>query len=921
MTNNLKIEVLVSNIPEDGSIASQFPSQEYVNQQLAKKANLSPEGRLDPSHAPDYTEIPGLYEHIEDTKDEIGSSIADSLQDAKGYTNQQLSEGLRTKADLVNGKIPFDQIPFSADIEDQIQINVENITAVVDQKVAQVVGQVNEAATAANVYTDTKVAENKAYVDNTIGNVIEDVTTIVDTKTVSKEFTIPTYMTPEAGVAAGTGVAAGAYFNVHSTNEEELLVEYQNVGGSATPTGKSYPSGNAKWSTTSIYDASGKNQQEINSGILRSALATLSSQPGDSIVIRGHGGGRFEYTKESLSPDDVVVFSGLNGFWRRIGWKHPDVYDADIKADGTDETLKFKALVKAVSTVLGGGTISLRGKAVKITDFEIPSNITIYNGVLDFSESTTILADNKYYNGFIIGGNRASRAIDPNDEDAYLASPRLKNVGFVKVGFKAPPSGTYGFSTDFIYLTNVEGFTFKHCYGKDTNSNRLFTIVGGRNGSAASDEIPVFDTVDPKNGWSSGVSVKYNKFNAGKEFGLNSSGSRLIVPSMRLTACEDIDISSNNFKNFNIPILIDAYCRNGDAYNNTCSIDDDVLDVWLSGVTKTDQIGAYIGQSAYGVNIYNNRFHNFIYKAVYVEAASDFNVYSNISRVSDYGKSLAASQSISYGIHLNPNIRQHPYSSIGGVHRGMIYSNIIEGCKSPFIMSSALTDSLRDIDCFKNTFDSIGSNHAMQINRCYNSRFTDNTCAGGMTVGEVRDSNIDRNTVDTPSNYALLLTGGAKSNNTFRENSFVVGVGQVIRNQTASGSVHEFFGGKLQSKDSSATLRNDSGVGLVRAYDFENGVAPRFKAISPPSSISIPAGGSILLEDTIAGLKLGWTAIASLSGMATLFTNNGINLDINVGVNANKVSFILTNKGASPVSFTPTLLTRFNSYMDNTFTN
>lgn len=245
MTNNLKIEVLVSNIPEDGSFASQFPSQEYVNQQLAKKANLSPEGRLDPSHAPDYTEIPGLYEHIEDTKDEIGLSIASSLQDAKGYTNQQLSTGLQTKADLVNGKIPFDQIPFSADIEDQIQINVENITAVVDQKVAQVVGQVNQASTAANAYTDTKVAENRTYVDNTIGNVIEDVTTIVDTKTVSKAVTIPTYLTPEAGVAAGTGVAAGAYYIVRSTEDDTALVEYQNVGGSAVATGKTYPSASA----------------------------------------------------------------------------------------------------------------------------------------------------------------------------------------------------------------------------------------------------------------------------------------------------------------------------------------------------------------------------------------------------------------------------------------------------------------------------------------------------------------------------------------------------------------------------------------------------------------------------------------------------------------------------------------------------
>lgn len=291
MTNNLKIEVLVSNIPEDGSIASQFPSQEYVNQQLAKKANLSPEGRLDPSHAPDYTEIPGLYEHIEDTKDVIETSIASSLQDAKGYTNQQLSEGLRTKADLINGKIPFDQIPFSADIEEQIQINVENITAVVDQKVAQVVGQVNQAATAANAYTDTKVAENKTYVDNTIGNVIED----VERLGVSKAVTIPTYLTPEAGVALGTGVAAGAYYNVRSTEDETALVEYQNVGGAPTPSGKSYPSGSAldniqhnnlkdrddagAHPASAILDKSGKTQQEVNDTIVKkiTTVAELSS--------------------------------------------------------------------------------------------------------------------------------------------------------------------------------------------------------------------------------------------------------------------------------------------------------------------------------------------------------------------------------------------------------------------------------------------------------------------------------------------------------------------------------------------------------------------------------------------------------------------------------------------------------------------
>lgn len=51
------------------------------------------------------------------------------------------------------------------------------------------------------------------------------------------------FETPEAGVDPVTGVADGAYFNVRSSSDESYIDEYQNVGGVATPTGKSYPSG------------------------------------------------------------------------------------------------------------------------------------------------------------------------------------------------------------------------------------------------------------------------------------------------------------------------------------------------------------------------------------------------------------------------------------------------------------------------------------------------------------------------------------------------------------------------------------------------------------------------------------------------------------------------------------------------------
>lgn len=52
------------------------------------------------------------------------------------------------------------------------------------------------------------------------------------------------FPTPEAGVDPVTGVANGAYYNVRSPDNDSFLIEYQNVGGVPTPSGKSYPSSN-----------------------------------------------------------------------------------------------------------------------------------------------------------------------------------------------------------------------------------------------------------------------------------------------------------------------------------------------------------------------------------------------------------------------------------------------------------------------------------------------------------------------------------------------------------------------------------------------------------------------------------------------------------------------------------------------------
>lgn len=86
------------------------------------------------------------------------------------------------------------------------------------------------------------------------------------------------YATPADGVDPVTGVSNGAYFNVRSSSDESYVDEYQNVGGVAVATGKSYLSAlgvqlQDKPAST-IRDASGKDQQELNDKMFRPNTGT-----------------------------------------------------------------------------------------------------------------------------------------------------------------------------------------------------------------------------------------------------------------------------------------------------------------------------------------------------------------------------------------------------------------------------------------------------------------------------------------------------------------------------------------------------------------------------------------------------------------------------------------------------------------------
>lgn len=101
------------------------------------------------------------------------------------------------------------------------------------------------------------------------------------------------FETPEAGVDPVTGVADGAYFNVRSSSDESYVDEYQNIGGVATPTGKSYPSSVAVRNIakhTALPFVAGKTYalhervQLANGDVVKSTVADNTNDPNLNMV-------------------------------------------------------------------------------------------------------------------------------------------------------------------------------------------------------------------------------------------------------------------------------------------------------------------------------------------------------------------------------------------------------------------------------------------------------------------------------------------------------------------------------------------------------------------------------------------------------------------------------------------------------------
>ena len=205
------------------------------------------------------------------------------------------------------------------------------------------------------------------------------------------------FETPEAGVDPVTGVEEGEYFNVRSPSSDSYIDEYQNAGGSAIATGKSYLSAlgvqQQEKPANTIKDASGKTQQEINNArvVAVDSIADLLALPagqrkeGLRYLVKGYhagsaiGGGEFYWDPESTTPEDggMVFGDGLAGRWLRILTGDTLLLEQFGVKSGVRATVAFNAAQAAaadrglkISTTLA--EVDLGSGAVIYVDTHIP---------------------------------------------------------------------------------------------------------------------------------------------------------------------------------------------------------------------------------------------------------------------------------------------------------------------------------------------------------------------------------------------------------------------------------------------------------------------------------------------------------------------------------------------------------------------
>jgi hypothetical protein len=324
---------------------------------------------------------------------------------------------------------------------------------------------------------------------------------------------------------------------------------------------------------SSFVTYNGLNQKQINDGV-DSIAQLLDLKPtldkvrvfvknfrAPNLVLSkpyfGGGGGNFVFEKDSVeSTDNVYVFDGIGGKWKRVNWIKPTIYDAGIYDESLDNTIAFKALLSSVARVFKGEKeIDLDNRTLKVTDFIAYSNMFIKNGGLDFRGSTAIDASNFAYAGLIIGENAPYRNLDPQQHARYADLPVIINFGFDNVEFTSPDA-TNNIRRNIMTFYKWKGFKMLRCKFSLSGA-RAYKLVGSFNNTDYTG-LGLWDQPQPFGGYSSKAKIKFNEF-VGTGYSQNADGANIMSDTGQFAAVEDVEFSFNSSKNLMMGCHFDAY--------------------------------------------------------------------------------------------------------------------------------------------------------------------------------------------------------------------------------------------------------------------------------------------------------------------------------------------------------------------------
>ncbi|WP_336167759.1 hypothetical protein [Acinetobacter sp. 161(2023)] len=617
------------------------------------------------------------------------------------------------------------------------------------------------------------------------------------------------------------------------------------------------------------------------------------------------GGGYFFFKKNNSEKENLVtVFKADIGYWCRVE-KSLSIYDAGILSSSLDYTKNFQALVNCSKN-----GINLDGLSIKLKKLDVPSTTKIFNGTLDFSDSTEINENNFIHNGFIVGSNR-NREEDPELESIYNSIPYVENISFHSINFITARNSV---SSNIMVFHKVKNLDISNCIAFDMGGSNLIKVIGGMAGTNPN-ITGIWDELYPKNGWCENIKITNNKV-VGGLLDKNNEGKYIIGNMSRCLACKNLEISFNETQDMLVNALIDAYCYNGLSQSNKYFVSESVLNaIKLGEVASTDFIGTYVGQCSSNVAVKNNNFENSVFSGVYIEGAKNITVANNNISLSDIAYSIKTMPRIGINIQSNHiSVSGLNYENITGVDKVFLQSNIVKNFNSCISTTGLTKESHRNLMISNNILVVNENLSSIVLNNILESSISDNFSKGSLFLGSSTDLMISNNLFKNYSNFSLYLNNSKKLRIKFLSNSFIVEDGPAIYNNGYSTDSLILEGGQIdgymQLGDTFADLQ---------AYNFLT--KSNIIRLTSSQIIKLDINEKVEITLPVEGVKRGWNSSSSLLGALELMKLYNIDLNIKSDVNDNQVNIIVQNIGNVKVDFTAMFLISISSFMSSEFLN